>query len=215
VNAHSAVRISAIASAAAVLVSCAASSKLTTSWSDPAATGRSYKKIAVVGITPRAPGRRMYEDAFVAALESRAVAAVASYTFAGEGKLDREAATAKLKEIGADAVLVTRLVDQETVKNFYPPSYSTVATPAMYHGGWYGYYSTGYTYMSDPGYVTEDKVYRLETNLYDLGNERLLWSGLTETTVMLGDSPTDQIVPVIQLLLYDMEKKGVLPKAPK
>jgi hypothetical protein len=112
-------------------------------------------------------------------------------------------------------VIVTRLVDQETVQEYYPPSYTTVAAPSAYYGGWYGYYSLGYTYMSSPGYVAENKVFRLETNLYDVKESKLLWSGLTETTVAQGESPQGEIQPVIDALLADMQKKGILPKPAK
>ena len=72
-------------------------------------------------------------------------------------------------------MLVTRLVDQETVNQYYPPTYSSV--PSAYYGGWYGYYNMGYTYMSSPGYSETNHVYRLETNLYDRAGDKLLWSG--------------------------------------
>ena len=200
---------------AAVLASCAASSRLTSSWADPAASGRTYKKMVVVGVTPQAAMRRMYEEAFASQLKQRGIDAIGSYALVGEGKLEKEAAEAKIRESGANAVIVTRLVDQETVQEYYPPSYTTVAAPSAYYGGWYGYYSMGYTYMSSPGYVAENKVFRLETNLYDVGESKLMWSGLTETTLAQGESAQGEIQPVIAALLGDMEKKGVLPKAAK
>jgi hypothetical protein len=199
----------------ATLVSCAASSRLTSSWSDPSAAGRAHKKMVVVGVTPQAPIRRMYEDAFASQLKQRGIDAIGSYAVVGEGKLEKEAAEAKIRESGADAVIVTRLVDQETVQEYYPPSYTTVAAPSAYYGGWYGYYSLGYSYMSSPGYVAENKVFRLETNLYDVGESKLLWSGLTETTLAQGESAQGEIQPVIAAVIGDMEKKNVLPKAPK
>ena len=58
---------------AAVLASCAASSRLTSSWADPAASGRTYKKMVVVGVTPQSAMRRMYEDAFASQLKQRGI----------------------------------------------------------------------------------------------------------------------------------------------
>jgi hypothetical protein len=205
-------RLTAAAVAAYTLASCAASTQLTSSWADPAAAGRSYKKIVVVGVTNKAPIRREYEDAFSRELVARGIEATPSYNFGGpESKLDKDAAVAKLHEVGADAVLVTRLVDKETVNTYYPPSYSTVAAPSPYYGGWYGYYSMGYSYMTSPGYVEENKVYRIETNLYDVTGDKLIWSGLTETTLISGDAPDAEIAPMIATLAYDMEKHKVLP----
>jgi len=153
-----------------------------------------------------------HEDDFAADIQSRGINAVSSYSLTGEGQLDKDAAAAKLQEIGADAVIVTRVVDQETVQNYYPPTYSTVAAPSAYYGGWYGYYSLGYTYQTSPGYVEENKVFRVETNLYDLKGDKLMWSGLSETTLISGDAPEPEIRPLIDALVYDMEQKHVLPK---
>ncbi|HXJ68303.1 MAG TPA: hypothetical protein VNM39_05320, partial [Verrucomicrobiae bacterium] len=90
-------------------------------------------------------------------------------------------------------------------------SYSTVAAPSPYYGGWYGYYSMGYSYMTSPGYVEENKVYRLETNLYDAKGDKLIWSGLTETTLLSSDAPESEILPMIATLSVNMEQKKVLP----
>ena len=70
----------------------------------------------------------------------------------------------------------------------------------------------GYTYMSSPGYVSENQVYKLETNLYDVTNDKLVYSGLTETEMMAGDQPETEIRPLISILISDMEKKKVVPK---
>ena len=209
---RSLIRLSLVTVALVALASCSARTQLTSSWTDPAAPNHVYKKVVVVGATPRSSVRRMYEDAFAADLKARGIDAVTSYSLSGEGQLDKDAAAAKLKEIGADGVVVTRLVDQETVQTYYPPTYSNVAAPSAYYGGWYGYYSMGYSYMSSPGYVAENKVYRIETNLYDLAGDKLAWSGLTETTLTSGEAPESEILPFIQMLTYEMERKKVLPK---
>ena len=205
-------RLAAAAIAAAALTSCAASTELTSSWADPAAAGHTFKKIVVVGVTNKAPIRREYEDAWTRELAARGIEAMPSYNFSSpDAKLDKDAAIAKLGEMGADAVLVTRLVDKESYNTYYPPSYSTVAAPSPYYGGWYGYYSMGYSYMTSPGYVEENKVYRLETNLYDAKGDKLIWSGLTETTLLSSDAPETEILPMIATLSVNMEQKKVLP----
>ena len=208
-------RLGLAALSLAALASCAGTTQLTSSWADPAAANRSIKKVVVVGATPKNATRRMYEDQFVADLQARGITGVQSYTFAGEGQIDKDAAVAKLKEMGVDGVIVTRLIDKETVQTYYPPTYSSVAAPAPYYGGWYGYYSMGYDYMSSPGYVAEDHVFRIETNLYDLQNDKLVWSGLTESTLSSGSAPETEIKPFIDLLVYNMEKSKVLPKSKK
>jgi hypothetical protein len=71
----------------------------------------------------------------------------------------------------------------------------------------------GYTYETSPGYTVENKVFRLESNLYNLSTEKLAWSGLTETTLMAGDAPDREILPVIDELIAGMSKAKVLPSS--
>lgn len=208
-------RLTAGALSLVALASCAGTTQLSSSWADPAAANRGFTKVAVVGATPKNATRRMFEDDFVANLQTRGITGIQSYTFAAEGQLDKDAAVARLKDMGVDGIIVTRLVDKETVQTYYPPTYSSVAAPAPYYGGWYGYYSMGYSYQSSPGYVAEDHVYRIETNMYDLQNDKLAWSGLTETTLSSGSAPETEIKPFIDLIAYNMEKTKVLPKAKK
>ena len=208
-------RLGVAACAAAVLSSCASSTQLTKSWADPGAANRSYQKLVIVGVSANTTLRRSYEDSFVEALKLRSVPSTPSYTFTGEGPLDRAAVNAKVKEMGADAVLVTRLVDQETVDQTYPPSYSTAGPPPAYHAGWHGYYSIGYKRLAASGSSSADKVYRLETCLFDTRNDNLLWSGLTQTTLLAGEVPESQVKTFIATLMLDMEKYKLVPKLPK
>ena len=55
-------------------------------------------------------------------------------------------------------------------------------------------------------------MFRIETNLYDLQNDKLAWTGITETTLSSGSAPESEIKPFIELLAYNMEKTKVLPK---
>jgi hypothetical protein len=197
-------RLGLAALAITAVASCAAPTQLVSSWTDPAAAEHTYQKVVVVGATPQTTIRRLYEDTFASELQSRGMTAVPSYTFA-EGKLTNEVVAAKLEELGADGIIVTRLVDKEQTQNY---------VPGTTYGGWYGYYGAGYGYSS-PGYSYTSKVYRIETNLYDVQNNKLAWSGITETTLLSGDSPEIEIRPQIAALLYDMEKHKVLPKRTK
>lgn len=208
----SSARLTLAVASLAALASCTASTQLTNSWTDPTAANSRFQKIVVVGATPKTTTRRTYEDAFGKELQARGISTISSYTFAGEGQIDKDAAISKLKELGADGVIVTRLVDKETYQTYYPPTYSAVAAPSAYYGGWYGYYSMGYSYMSTPGYTEENKVYRLETNLYDVKNDKLIWSGLTETTLSSGSAPETEIQPLIEALLMDMEKHKIVSR---
>ena len=212
---NSVMRLGVAACVAAMLSSCASSTQLTQSWADPGASNRSFQKLVIVGVSANTTLRRSYEDAFVEALKLRSVPSTPSYTFTGEGPLDRASVNAKVKEMGADAVLVTRLVDQETVSQHYQPGYVSAGPPPAYHAGWHGYYTLGYKRVAAPGYSAADKIYRLETCMFDTRNDNLLWSGLTQTTLLAGEVPESQVKTFIATLMLDMEKHKLVPKLPK
>jgi len=50
---RSSVRLSLAALSIATLASCTASTELTNSWADPTAANRGFKKLVVVGVTPK------------------------------------------------------------------------------------------------------------------------------------------------------------------
>ena len=208
-------RLGVAALALLSLTSCAATSQLTTSWADPAAAGHTFKKVVVVGASPNSATRRMYEDTFAAELRSRGIEAIPSYTVVGEGQLNKDEASAKLKEIGADGVIVTRLVDKQTVENYYPPTYSTYAAPSAYYGGWYGYYSMGYAYQTSPGYTVQNQVLHVETNLYRVADAKLVWSALSESWLEQSDSPGNEIKPYVDKLVYSLGQSKVVIKGKK
>jgi len=74
--------------------------------------------------------------------------------------------------------MVTRVVDTETVKTYVPGQAYGYAVPSYY--GYYGsYYSYSYSYR--PGYTETEGYAYTETNLYGIGDEKLIWSGRSKT----------------------------------
>lgn len=193
--------------------SCGPSTKMLTSWTAPDFQKSTIKKILVLGVAKDLSLRRHYEDSFVQTLQGLKYGAVPSYLWIPDmpKELDKEMLGKKIAEAGVTHVLVTRLVDQKTVQTYTPPSYATVGV-SPYYPGWYGsyysYWSVGYTTMVSPGYVSENTVFSLETGLYDASDEKLLWTGITET--WLADNPTKNIDAVIKKVVYELQAKGVL-----
>ncbi len=196
--------------AAAALAGCASSTRILTSWKDPAYQAGSVKKVVVMGLTANGTMRRVYESMFVEELKKLKVDAV-------EGRLiierlegiEKDAALAKLKEAGVTHVLATRLVDQKTVQEYHPPTTVGVGYGGYrgYYGGWYPYMSVGYSTVASPGYIQEKQVYNLETNFYDLAADKLVWSGLTQTVAH--DAPSEEIEPFIDAMVYELRSKKI------
>ena len=182
-----------------------ASSRMQSSWTDPAWKGGLPKKIVIIGVAQQDPIRRSFEDEFRNQLSKRNIEGIPSYTLFPAGTLDKEAVVAKVKEIGATGVMVTRLLDRKTVETYVPPTAPMVGSPYYpgYYGGWNSYYLMSTSIYSTPGYTqTTDYAY-LESNLYDVAGGGIMWTGRSETAMKPGDV-YGQIPGVVELLVNEL-----------
>ena len=161
-----------------------ATTSIKQSWRSPDLQNRHFQKIAIVTVEERGPIRQGFENRFVGALQARGQGALATYALLGlpEIKADKEAAAARVRAAGADAVLIMRLVDQSTYSS------QMRATPALYAPtaigyeslGWHDYYSIGFTDLGVVWSSSTQKIY-LDCSLFDLTKGQRLWSTLTLT----------------------------------
>jgi hypothetical protein len=162
----------------------------------------------VIGVARNPLNRRLFEDEFVMQLKARGTEAIASYTVLTDKQQDnQEAIAAKVKELGADSVLITRLVSKKTVQTYVPGS---IYYPPPYYGTWPDYYGYGYRYLYSPGFIAEDQYAVLETNLYETGNDKLIWAASSET--LMTDSNQNMIKSYISIMVNSMAGHGLLGK---
>jgi len=191
----------------AMLVTACASTQLTSVWKDPSYQTRPAK-IMVVGVAKNPLNRRLFEDEFVQQLKSRGTDAIASYTvLSDEQQGDPAAIAKKVAELGADTVLITRLVSKKIVQVYVPgsPYY-----PPPFYGTWPDYYGYGYRYMYTPGYIAEDEYAVIETNLYEAKSNKLIWAASSETGI--SDSDQSLIQGYIGVMVKNMIGLGLLGK---
>ena len=96
---------------------------------------------------------------------------------------DKELVKAKIQSSGADTVLISRLVDTKTIES-YSPGHDTIPVVPDYYYGWWGYYNVVF---ADYGYTGDVTVAYIETNLYDVKTEKLIWSGHSKTERTYGE----------------------------
>ena len=94
-------------------------------------------------------------------------------------------------------------------RSSYVPG-STYYTPAPAYYGMYGYYNSSYAMVHDPGYYQENTIVKLETNVYDVASEKLVWSGVTET--LNPETAQDVANSVAFKVTEDMVKSKVIRK---
>lgn len=189
----------------AMLITACATTKLTLVWKDQSYQGQP-RKIMVIGVTKKPLNKRIFEDEFVRQLKARGTDAVASYTVMPDEKQgDHAVIAAKMKEQGADAVLISRLASKKTMQTYVPGS---VYYPPSYYGTWRDYYGYGYQAVYTPGYTAEDEYALMETNLYDAGNDKLIWSASSETEIRGSDQ--NQIKSYIGVMVNAMADQKLL-----
>jgi hypothetical protein len=163
--------------AAAGLLAACATTQLRDSWKDPAFSGPPMKRVMVVGVLKSDSNRRVFEDSFSQALAASGTSAVASYTKLPEaGTIANERLEAAVKDVGADAVLVTKVL---RVKR------DVDVQPGYMHGGFYGGGYRGYyrgAYMAMPPSVDVYDVLTVESTLWNMHTDKPVWSGTSEVT---------------------------------
>lgn len=198
-------RIFALALAVGVgLTACAASTKIVNQWTSPDYTSPRFKKIMVIGVSKQASIRRTFEDEFVTQLKAAGVEAVPSYLYIPEDdQVDESHLQAAVKQAGADAVIITRLVRVEKKTEVSPGFYQ----PAPF--GFYGGYSAAWRGYYEPPRVYQYDVYISETSLYDMN--QLVWAGTVETT-----APEDinkEIQRYVNTVIDALKSKNLLPSS--
>jgi hypothetical protein len=183
----------------ALFVACGPSTKIEKTWTDPSfkSGSESFHKILAMGLLKDESTRRIAEDKIVAAIKG--ATAVQSYTYLQASDTVRSAIEEKLKKDGFDGVVIMHL---STIDK------STSYVPGTTYGGWYGYRYGYYGYGGSPGYYQEDKTYYVETNIYSLTSNKLLWSG---TTSSLNPSKLDNTLDdIINTLRAELKKQGLV-----
>jgi hypothetical protein len=151
------------------------STQVVDSWKDPSVTEPVYfRRIAVIAITPDESVRRVVEDEVVSNIGKER--SFPSYLVLDkDGLMNREKAKEEIVKYGADGAVTMRMIDSKQELNYTPGAYIPPS-----HAMWnYSMYAN--TMAPAPGMWTSDTLVRIETNLYSVADEKLLWSGRTET----------------------------------
>jgi hypothetical protein len=156
-------------------LSCA-TTQFKSTWRDPAAqpVALQGQKVAAFMISPEESVRRAAEDILARELSARGVQGVPGYQLTGgQPPRDSELLRQKLEQAGVDGTVILRVVDRRQELNYVPggPSYSTM----------YGYWDYGWGMAASPGYLQTNTIVSVETLVYSVRQDKLLWGGVSET----------------------------------
>ncbi|MBU0944444.1 MAG: hypothetical protein KJ804_14530 [Proteobacteria bacterium] len=191
-----------------LLVTSCSANKLLFSWTDKSLDQYRLRKILVIGVAKDETKRRIYEDTFVSSLTKIEVPAVPSYTVSKEAiKPSTEGLQEIIKRSEAGAVLITHLVGKNE-EDALPPSLGLNAINTRFPYGLYGYYPVIYHAVYSIGNYSDNTKVVLETNLYDVRTEKLIWSARSQSIDPVMTRKYYQ--QLINLFLSDLEKQNII-----
>jgi len=181
-----------------VLASCGSTS-IVNSWKDPNSTDNPDKwdKVLVAVQSRSNVQRRVAEDE----IANMSEILYASYTiFPDKAAVQNEDALREKIEQGEfDAIMTMRLIDQNKQTSYVPGSYT---------GGYWGYHRGYWGGYYDPGYYRQDTYYAIETQVFSLTEEKLVWTGITST---VNPSKIDKTInEVARLTFKQMQRDGFI-----
>lgn len=196
------------------LFSCSTQTRLYESWHDKDYTGPKLHKVLVLGVFKDDIQRRMFETNFVKEVDAEGKQAIAGYTLMPE-KEDfdsKEDILAAVNKIGADSVLITSFKGVIEKQREVAPRVDYVPRMGMNYGrygyGYRGYYGSTYEAVYRPGYTATDTIVQLETRVYAVKNENLVWAGKTKS--VNASSAEEIIKDLVSLVVKDMKESGLI-----
>ncbi len=201
-----------------LLAGCAATT-ITSAWRDPNFSGP-IRHALILGVADDGGSSQVYESVFATSLANWGVKAVPGFSVLPPGESSREMIDGKARALGVDSILVTKLVDVQREIQQYTDIQHTPGLSSRpyrhnpyrrypfspYYDHWYNDYSHSFT--SVRSYGVEYQILDLETNLYDFGTGKLVWSALTRTRTA---APLrTEIADLVQLLIQKMAEDGLL-----
>ena len=150
-------------------------------WKDESYQGNA-ENIVVIMMARTQGLRNLFEGRFVAELRDRGINATQSHKIVTFEQLkDKELVKSKIKSTEADTVLIARLVDSKTIQAYQPGGVNAVQ---IGHSFWATYYEI---VSVDYGYTVGTEVAYIETNLYDVKTEKLIWLTRSQIEITEGE----------------------------
>jgi hypothetical protein len=172
-------------------------------WQDPGYGGGPLRNVAVFVLGADPAVRRFAEDEFVRRLPMN-TRGLAGYGFVPAGEQgDPEKVRARIRESGFDGAIVARLAGVDGGSSGtggverIPISYRTLGD----------YYASTTQAVEQPGYRAPTTV-RLQTNVYAVASEGLVWSGSSRT--FNPEAAREVAGDVAKVVVEQLQKAGIL-----
>ncbi|MGE0639802.1 MAG: hypothetical protein AB7G12_17220 [Thermoanaerobaculia bacterium] len=176
------------ATAVALLLAGCATTRFTSIWKAPDAQPlqfRSGDPIVAMVVADATALRRAGEANIADELDKRGFKGIPAYTLISDSDIkDETKARAAIEGSGAKGVVVLRPVGTEQKVSSTPSTYYGAAYYGRpYYGSFWGggYYGYGWGGAWSPAEIRTDTYVSVETVIYDLRQNKLVWAGQTKT----------------------------------
>jgi len=185
-------------------ISACSSTKITSTWQEPnkEISLNKLNKVLVVALFQNETSRRKAEDQMVEYLSGKGVVSY-NYLDKNISEKNEEIIREKIRQDGFDGAITMRLldVDQEQVY-----SRNDISMYPSYYRNFSGYYFRNWGYYSNPNYYLTTKTYTVETNVFSIKEDKIIWTGITKTTDPSGVTKMTQEIG--KAVFKEMVKEG-------
>jgi len=176
--------------------------------------GKSYSNIFIIVMTANLEARALLENNLASLATEKGYKTVKSMDVMPPGLKDaampsKEDIVKKVKESNCDAVFVASLLKKEEDVRYTPGTTAYSVRPYYtWSGNYFGYYSHWYPTVYNDGYYTKEKNYFMQSNLYDVASEEIMWS--VQSTVFDPSSLNKFSKAYTSQLIKQLKEEGLL-----
>ena len=164
-----------------LLAACAASTRVAKTYSDDAYANSSFSNFLVIGVAGNYNSRAQFERAVVSGLRAEGASASAYYSVVqGNEPISRDAVLGAVQSGSFDAVLVTRVIGQQTDVDVKSGSAGAKATTIG--GRPINFFRYNYEELNDPQSINFNTTVVLETELFSSADEKMIWAIQSSST---------------------------------
>jgi hypothetical protein len=203
------VRYTVIAVLLAVATLAAADTKFKSTWKAPGLEPVSFagKKVVALVISDDDSLRVSSEEGLASELTDRGLNGVPSYRIIPKEEVkDPDKARGWFERAQAEGVVAMRLVDARKVQTYTPATWT-----GPYYGSLWGYYGYGWgSGMYIPPRVDEDALVTIETLIFSVPQNKLLWAAVSETKNP--KSARQLLADLVKTTAGELQKQGLASK---
>jgi hypothetical protein len=142
-------------------------------WHEPGSGRLNFNRTVAVFATTDESMRRSVEDELVMKFPN----ATPSYRVVPKASdVDKETILQHMRDAGFDGAVVMRVTEVKDKVTYYPGTYWG---PGYGFGGYWG---SSWAYPYNPGYVNTTQIVTVETNIYSLRDDKLVFATRSETS---------------------------------